>query len=147
MYTFTSYGRELTDEPTTVAAYAEESLTASDVRHLPLWIAAARAADEADHCGEYDQIARAVGGPSRDDLRDAGFLDSTFTVEGTREVTLTVRIPFTSEYTAARPGDVRRNFDSDELGEVDMYDVREAINNFAYTVDSDDIEIDDVTRN
>jgi hypothetical protein len=139
---FTSYG-----SPVDVGALPQylDGFTPMDVRHLPLWIAAARAADEADHCSEYDGIAIAVGGPTRDDLRNAGLLDSTFLVTGTRTVTLTVSIPFSTEYTAARPGDVRREFEIDELGDVDGYDIREAIYR-DFTVESDDFEIDEVER-
>jgi hypothetical protein len=146
MFTFTDqYGNAVNDAY--LSQHVDESaFRPADVRHLALWIAAARAADDADHCGEYDAIAINVGGPTRDDLRNAGLLDSEFTVRGTRTVTVTVTMPFETTYTAARPGDVRRNFDADELGDIDMYSLREAL--FSdYTVDSDDVEIDDVTRN
>jgi hypothetical protein len=139
---FTSYG-----SPVDVAALPQylDGFQPLDVRHLPLWIAAARAADDADHCGEYDAIASAVGGPTRDDLRSAGLLDSDFTVTGTRTVTVTVTVPFTTTYTAARPGDVRRGMEISDLGDVDGYDLRQAIYS-DFTVESDDFEIDEVER-
>lgn len=142
MFQFTSYGSPVD----AVESYAEATWSPTDVRHLPLWIAAARAADDADHCGEYDAIAINVGGPTRDDLRNAGLLDSEFTVTGTRTVTVTFTVPFEATYTAARPGDVRREFSTDELGDFDMYAIRNAAYN-EYSVDDDDIEIDSVERN
>jgi len=145
MFTWTDqYGTPVTYTPT--ADDVSDSPLGSDVAFLPILIAAARAADDAGYCPVYDEIARTIGGPTRDELREAGLLDTVFTVEGTRTVTLTVRIPFSSEYTAARPGDVRRNFDADELGEVSHYDIRDALTNYAYDISEDDIEIDSVER-
>lgn len=122
------------------------SLSPMDVRLVPMWVAAAREADEREYCHVYDNIAETVGAPSRDDLREAGYLDSDFDVEATRTVTLTVTLSATTTYTAARPGDVRRNITADDFGEVDQYDLREAISNGNYTVDDDNIEVDSVER-
>jgi hypothetical protein len=143
MFTWTDqYGTPVTYTPTSDDI---RPILGTDVAHLNVWVAAAQAAIEADFCSEYDRMARIIGAPTRDDLRDAGLLDTEFTVTGTRTVTITVEIPFSTTYTAARPGDVRREFSVEELGDVDGYDLREAIYR-DFTVDSDDFEIDEVER-
>jgi hypothetical protein len=58
----------------------------SDVTYLPILLAAAKEADEAGYCEVYDNIAQAIGGPTRQDLRDAGLLTRAFTVEVSRTV-------------------------------------------------------------
>jgi hypothetical protein len=147
MYTFTSYGRDLTDEPTTVTAYAEESLSASDVRHLPLWLAAAQNADEAGYCEVYDRIASEVGGPTRHDLREAGLLKSTFTVTGYRQVTVTVEVPFSVEVEATRPADIRNDHDLVEavLGSISGWDVRDHVDGYE-SVEADDLILTGIER-
>jgi hypothetical protein len=143
MFTWTDqYGTPVTYTPTPEDI---RPILGTDVAHLNVWVAAAQAANEADFCPEYDRMARIIGAPTRDDLASAGLLDSEFTVRGTRTVTVTVTIPFETTYSAARPGDVRREFSADDLGDVDGYEVREAIYR-DFAVDSDEVEIDEVER-
>jgi hypothetical protein len=146
MFTFTdAYGNPV--DTAVIQERAErETHNGADIRNLPLWIAAAREAQERDYCHVYDSIAEAIGGPSRDDLATMGVLDTTFTVEGTRTVTIRVTIPFSTEFTAARPGDVRREFTIEELGDVDSYELADAIRNGNYNEDDDEYEIDSVER-
>lgn len=61
--------------------------TPTDVAFLPLWVAAAVTADENNFCEQYDRIARAIGGPDREALRDMGLLPTrTYDVRVTRTV-------------------------------------------------------------
>jgi hypothetical protein len=137
MFTFTTMGR--TVESYEVASAATDTLVASDLAHLPLWIAAATTADDEGYCEVYDRIASSVGGPTRDDLREAGLLVRGFRVRGTRTVTVSfdIDIPFElDEVEAGRPADIRDGdvdlndlFSSDSItGET----IRDAINRYAY---------------
>jgi hypothetical protein len=121
-------------------------LVASDVQHLALWVRAAHVANDRDYCHVYDEIASTVGGPTRDELASMGLFDSEFEVTGTRTVTITVRMPFSTTYSAARPGDVRREFSLDDLGDIDSYDLAQAVRDGEWSEESDDIEVDSVER-
>jgi len=142
MFTFTQDG--YTVEAATVADRATQPFTPTDVRHLPLWIAAAQAADEAGYCPVYDEIASTVGGPTREDLRDAGLLQRNFQVvfERTVPVTIIVSQQVTQTVSAANMAEARSAF---EDGNVDIdwpdlndyYAVRDAQDRYG------DIEVND----
>lgn len=55
-------------------------VTADDPRMLQVWIDAARAADDANRCHEYDDLVERIGGPTRDTLREQGYLDRSYRV-------------------------------------------------------------------
>ena len=127
-----------------VAERATLPLVPSDVAHLPLWISAAQAADEAGYCPVYDEIARTVGGPTRQDLRDAGLLTRNFTVEVTRNVRVYVDLAQSTSVTvdAANLADAREMVEEGiveiDWPEVSGYDLRYE------TVEVDDSSEDDV---
>jgi hypothetical protein len=102
-----------------VADHAALPFNPRDVTHLPLWIAAATAADEAGYCPVYDEIATNVGGPTRQDLRDAGLLTRRFNVEVSRTVRAYADIAQTTTVTvdAANLADARELVDA---GNVDI---------------------------
>jgi hypothetical protein len=86
MFQFTdNYGTPVYDAMV-VASNATLDLNPRDITHLPLWVAAAKAADDAGYCPVYDEIASTVGGPTRADLRELGVLTRRFNVEVTRNV-------------------------------------------------------------
>lgn len=58
---------------------------------LPLFARAAEAADEAGYCSEYDAIARVIGAPSRDEIKDLAATEYTVTIPLTVNTTWTVR--------------------------------------------------------
>lgn len=139
MYTFTdSYGNTITPDADAIRNITEHGFLASDVRHLPVLLKAANAADDAGYCSVYDDIARNIGAPTRDDMREAGLLQRTFTVTGSRTVTVSfdIDIPFEVEVEASRPADIRDGdidlndyFESDSItGET----IRDAVNRYAY---------------
>lgn len=93
MYQFTNRFGETVDAPS-LDNIGEA--VGSDVRNLPLWVAAATEAEARNFCDHYDQIASAVGGPSRDDLRTLGLLPLDFGVMLTRRVPVTVYVTQTT---------------------------------------------------
>lgn len=68
-----------------------EDVAADDLRVRHIWIDAAREAQRADYCREYDRIAEAVGGIDRDTLRNEGDLDESYLV--LTHITIEVRLP------------------------------------------------------
>lgn len=72
--------RELSSLRSQVAALQGEDIQGDDPRLIPFWVSAAREATAAGYCPEYDRIAQMAGGPSRDDLAEAGHLTDTYRV-------------------------------------------------------------------
>lgn len=85
MFQFTNRYGEDVHAPASV-----DPIDASDVAYLPLWVAAAVKAEEDGYPSHYDRIAEAVGGPTRDDLAEAGLMPTAFTVAMTRRVPVLV---------------------------------------------------------
>lgn len=74
-----------------------EDVSARDPRARHIWIAAARAAIDDDYCQQYDNIADSVGGFTRDELRDGGWLDQTYRVRTLVTIELHLDIDASSE--------------------------------------------------
>jgi hypothetical protein len=87
MFQFTNRYGEAIDAP---ALSDVDPVDATDVRYLPLWVAAAVKAEEDGYLGHYDRIAEATGGPTSTDLRDAGLMPATFSVTLQRRVPVLV---------------------------------------------------------
>lgn len=75
---------------------------------LPLFAKAAKAANEAGYCSEYDSIAAAIGAPSREEIRLQ--TSATWTVKVPLTVMVEVEVPATDENEARR--EVSRVFGS-----------------------------------
>lgn len=140
MFTFTHDGETV---PTPSRHDLPEAV-GSDVRYLPILIAAANEANERGYCPVYDQIAQAIGGPTREQLQDLGLLaprERDFTVSGTRRVTVELSIPFSITVTAESADDIHDgNIDLDDYldGTLSGYDIADAIDNRAYYSVEDD---------
>lgn len=113
-----------------------EDVDADDLRVRHIWITAAREAQRADYCREYDRIAEAVGGIDRDTLRSEGELDESYLV--LTQITIEVRLPIHA-YDEDDAIDKIDNLGTHELRElatengygigdieVDSWDAREA---------------------
>lgn len=61
-----------------VNALQGEEIMGDDPRLLQFWIKAAREATDAGYCPEYDRIADAAGGPTRNELREQGYLSQNY---------------------------------------------------------------------
>lgn len=143
--------------PLTVDVDSEEGLTAyirdmhaagvdgKDIRLLPLMLEAARTAESEEYCYQYDRISEQIGSWTRDELRNAGLLTSDFVVRGTRQITMTVTVPWAVTVTATRPADIR-NGDVDLDIDISEYDIRQAISNGDWTEDDTSDDIDEVER-
>lgn len=65
---------------TEITKLCTEEVPADDPRVRHIWIAAAREAESASFCREYDRIVDEVGGIDRYTLRDEGELDQPYRV-------------------------------------------------------------------
>jgi len=111
MYQFTdSYSTPVFDA--VVADAATGTFVASDVRLLPVWVAAAKAATEEGFCPEYDRLAASLGAPNRSDLSQAGLLQRSFTITLTRRVEVTgyVSQEVEVEVEASSPAEAREEY-------------------------------------
>ncbi len=99
----------------------------SRVRHI--WVAAARAADEENFCGEYDRLAEALGVPTRDDLREAGELDSTYTVRTLVTIEVNLEVETSSEDAAI-----------DAIDRLSIAELREKLGNVCEEVHQTEID-------
>ncbi|WP_100812134.1 hypothetical protein AB2L57_01720 [Microbacterium sp. HA-8] len=107
---------------------------ADDPRMRHIWVAAALVAEQEEYCGQYDAIIDTVGGPSRQDLRDAGDLDRSFRVRTHITLEVWLEINAYSEDDAIRRvdslylADVREHLESHSLDDADLesWDAREA---------------------
>jgi hypothetical protein len=143
MFQFTdTYGYPV-DAPSEV-----DTARGSDVRYLPILLAAAREADEAGYCEVYDNIATSIGGPTRHDLREMGLLTRSFDVTVTRTVRVYFDVDQSTTVTvdAARPAEAREQVEGGNVEldwpELTGYDMRyESISE----EDETDFEVDSVT--
>ena len=107
---------------------------ADDPRVRHIWIAAARVAEDEDYCSQYDRIVELAGGPTRDELRDAGDLDRSYRVRTLVTVEVWLNIDAASEDRAIRAIDhldtseLRDKLQGVGLDDVDLeeWDAREA---------------------
>lgn len=105
-----------------------------DPRMRHVWVAAALVAEQEEYCGQYDAIVETVGGPSRQELRDAGDLDRSFRVRTHITIEVWLEINAYSEDDAIRrvdslyPADVREHLEGHSLDDADLesWDAREA---------------------
>lgn len=132
--------------PTTLVAVPERTADGKDVRLLPLMIEAARIAESEEFCYQYDRIASLIGTWTRDELREAGLLDSDYRIEGTRTLTVTVTLPFAYTGTFSSEGDARESDPCDYLGDIEREDLLDAIRYHSWDVTNDDHDIESVAR-
>jgi hypothetical protein len=117
--------REVARLSAEVARLNSRTYSRYDESMRPMFFNAARIANEADFCSEYDRIASAVGAPTRDEFFAREF---TFTVDV--EVTRTVSV------TVSATGS-----DEDDAWEyIDRDSIRDALEN-------EDVEYDDFGYN
>lgn len=101
----------------------QQPLTTDDRRVWDIFGKAAAEADRQGYCSVYDQISAAVGIPNRDELREAGYLESPtwdveFRVTSSAYVTVTVNAANYDE--AAR--NARNEFSENDLLELADFD-------------------------
>lgn len=101
---------------------ATRTFSSYDERMRPMFLEAARTANDNDFCGEYDRIAESLGAPGRDELFSREY---TFSVRV--EVTRTVYVNVSA--TGSDESDAWDSIEDDEIRE---------------TLDSDDVEYDDI---
>lgn len=106
-----------------------EDVEADDLRVRHIWIKAAREAQNADYCREYDRIAEAVGGIDRDTLRSDGELDESYLV--TTHITIEVSLPI----QACDADDA-----VDKIDHLSTYELRELATENGYGIG--DVEVD-----
>ena len=114
----------ISPDPDLVARIRELEAEVQTLRHRtfsrydesmrPMFAHAARVAQFAGFCSEYDRIAEAVGGPSRDDLSGEANVSFEFTVP----VTLTRVVHVTVTGSGDDESDAWDNVDSDAISEA-----------------------------
>lgn len=132
--------------PTTLYSVPASDADGKDLRLLGLMIRAARVAESEDFCYQYDRIAEMLGTWTRDDLREAGLLDTDYTVTGTRTVTLTVNLPFSFTANFASAEQAEQADPEDYAGEVTRDDLWEHIRYNSVDWEVDETEVSDVER-
>lgn len=106
-----------------------EDVAADDLRVRHIWITAAREAQRAEYCREYDRIAEAVGGIDRDTLREEGELDESYTV--TTHITIEVSL----QVLACGEGNA-----IDKIDELDSEELRVLADEHGYHLGNIDID-------
>ena len=131
--------------PITVYEVPRTQADGKDIRLLPLMVKAARTAESEDYCYQYDTIAEAIGTWTRDELREAGMLDTDYSVSGYRRVTVTMTIPFSYTGSFSSREDAEQS-DPDDFDELTDSDVQEYMRYNSFDVEVDDTTIDSVDR-
>lgn len=99
-------------------ADAEATFSQYDERLRPMFVNAARVANAAGFCSEYDRIARAVGAPERNEIL----------AEETAEFNLSVEVTYTMRRTITMRIEAPYNADEDwDLFDLDSSEVEQAL--------------------
>jgi hypothetical protein len=120
--------RELESE---VATLRHRTFSRYDESMRPMFAHAARVAQFAGFCSEYDRIAEAVGGPSRDDLSGEAELVYEFTVP----VTLTRTVHVTVSATGTDESDAWDRIEGEDIDSA-LYDYEYDDNDWSSYVDA-----------